>query len=65
MLGRLGLRQIASRSKLAKQKRLVTLEVTLPQDLGSGGFEDQLLIETNDPLLAVYPVPVLAILLPN
>lgn len=63
--GRLGLRQIVSRSKLAKQKRRVTLEVTLPQGLGSGGFEDQLLIETNDPLLAVYPVPVLAILLPN
>jgi hypothetical protein len=63
--GRLGLRQIASPSKLTKEKRVVTLEVTLPRGLGSGGFEDRLLIETNDPSLQVYPVPVLAILLPN
>lgn len=63
--GRLGLRRLASAPEATVGKRGLMLEVTLPQGLQAGGFEDQLLIETTDPKLAVFTVPVLAIVLPH
>ena len=57
----LGLRKVASATESEALKRGLALEVHLPITLGPGGFEGQLLVETNDARIPNYPVPVLAI----
>ena len=57
----LGLRKVTSARDTEVPAQGLTLEVYLPTDLGPGGFEGQLLVETNDERLPAYAVPVLAI----
>ena len=61
----LGLRKVPSPTDTEVPARALTLEVYLPPNLGPGGFEGELLVETNDDRIPAYAVPVLAIVVPE
>lgn len=63
--GRLGLRKVGSVAGTGGLATGLVLEVTLPRNLGPGGFEGRLVVETTDVRVPKYAIPVLAIVVPE
>ena len=63
--GGLGLRKVGSVAGTGGLATGLVLEVTLPGNSGPGGFEGRLFVETTDVGIPKYPIPVLAIVLPE